>query len=37
METAITAINPEKDTLVVVKLNQTGYSFPNDFVFEDLG
>lgn len=37
METAISAINPERDTLVVVKLNQTGYAYPKDFIFEDLG
>ncbi|KAI1709520.1 fes/CIP4, and EFC/F-BAR homology domain-containing protein [Ditylenchus destructor] len=37
METAISAVNPENDTMAVVTQYGTGYTFPEDFKFNDLG
>lgn len=37
MNTAIGTIDPDRDTHVVVEQNKTGYSHPEDFLFEDLG
>uniref|UniRef100_A0A915DY51 F-BAR domain-containing protein n=1 Tax=Ditylenchus dipsaci TaxID=166011 RepID=A0A915DY51_9BILA len=37
MESAISTINPEKDTLVVVEQHRSGYALPADFRFNDLG
>ncbi|CAD5229937.1 unnamed protein product [Bursaphelenchus okinawaensis] len=37
MRSAISVIDPEKDTHVVVELKKTGYAHPPDFAFQDLG
>lgn len=37
METSILSINPETDTSVVVVENKTGFAFPKEHTFEDLG
>jgi hypothetical protein len=37
MNTAIGTIDPDRDTQILVEQTKTGYSHPQDFLFEDLG